>query len=146
VDVALVEQRDVLGRAVVALEDLDVILLDTDGLLDDALVGTCDPLGEEPVPLRVAERDAVQSFNLGAEVGDELLLACDRQVLVCLTLQKLDELLLKVGLRLVGRSGRSVGDELSNDGALRTDRDRVVLACWSLTHAASSLKAKSWSR
>ena len=37
-DVRLVDQVDVLGRAVVALEDLDVVFLDAGGLLDDAVV------------------------------------------------------------------------------------------------------------
>ena len=34
----LVDQVDVLGRAVVALEDLDVVFLDAGGLLDDPVV------------------------------------------------------------------------------------------------------------
>ena len=43
-----------------------------DRLLDDALVGARDLLGEEPLPLRVAELDAVQRLELRAQVGDEL--------------------------------------------------------------------------
>ena len=54
VDVLLVEEADVLGRAIVSLQNLDVVLLDADGLLNDAFVGSSDLLGEEPIPLRVA--------------------------------------------------------------------------------------------
>ena len=50
----LVDERDVLRRAVVTLQELDVVLLDADGLLDDAVVGTGDLLVEELLPLRVA--------------------------------------------------------------------------------------------
>ena len=57
VDVLLSISVDVLGRAVVALEDLDVVLLDAHRLLDDALVRAGDLLGEEPLPLGVGERD-----------------------------------------------------------------------------------------
>ena len=68
----LVDQRDVLGRAVVALEDLDVVLLDADGLLDDALVRAGDLLREEALPLGVGERDPVQRLELRPQVRDEL--------------------------------------------------------------------------
>jgi hypothetical protein len=36
-------------------EELDVVLLDAHGLLDDAVVRAGDPLGEEALPLGVAE-------------------------------------------------------------------------------------------
>ena len=90
VDVGLVDELDVLRRPVVALEDLDVVLLDADGLLGDAIVRTGDLLGEEPFPLGVAERDAVQCFQLGTEVRDQLRLGRDREVVVRLPLQQLD--------------------------------------------------------
>ena len=69
VDVGLVDQVDVLGRAVVALEDLDVVFLDAGGLLDDPVVLARDRLVEEPLPLGVGELDLVQRFELGAQVG-----------------------------------------------------------------------------
>ena len=64
------------------LQQLDVVLLDADRLLDDPVVGARDALGEEPLPLVVGERDAVQRFELGAQVGDQLAFGRDRQVLV----------------------------------------------------------------
>ena len=56
VDVLLVDQVDVLGAAVVALEDLNVVFLHARGLLDDAVVGARDLLGEEAIPFGVGER------------------------------------------------------------------------------------------
>jgi hypothetical protein len=56
----LVDQVDVLGRAVVALQDLDVVFLDARGLLDDAVVGAGDALAEEPFPLGDRRTDLVQ--------------------------------------------------------------------------------------
>jgi hypothetical protein len=72
VDVLLVDQRTFFDRAVVALEQLDVVLLDAHRLLDDGVVRTRDALGEEGPPLTVGERDAVECLELGAQVRDEL--------------------------------------------------------------------------
>ena len=102
VDVRLVDQGDVLGRAVVAGEELDVVFLDADRLVDDALVRAGDLLAEEPVPLGVGECDAVERFELGAEVGDQVGFGGDRQVLVGLRLEQRDELAFQFGFGLVG--------------------------------------------
>ncbi len=87
VDVPLVDQADVLERPVVAREDLDVVLLDPRRLLDDPLVRARDLLGEEPLPLVVAELDPVERLELRAQVGDQRGLARDPQVLVGLSLR-----------------------------------------------------------
>jgi hypothetical protein len=71
VDVDLVDQHDVLGRAVVAGEQLDVVLLDADGLVDDAGVGAGDPLAEEGVH-SVSENRMPLSVRAAAQVGDEV--------------------------------------------------------------------------
>ena len=71
VDVLHVDQIDVLAGTVVPLQDLDVVLLDARGLLDDALVGARDFLREEPIPLGIGKGDLVQPLQLGAEVGDQ---------------------------------------------------------------------------
>ena len=51
VNALLVEQRDVLGCAVVTGQQLDVVLLDADCLLDNPVVLARDSLVEEAVPL-----------------------------------------------------------------------------------------------
>ena len=127
-DVLLIDELDVLHRAVVALQQLHVVFLDADSFLDDAVVRARDPLGEELLPLRVGKRHVVQELKLLAEIRDELLLGADGEVLVGLRLQLPDELLLQCCLGLVAAGLIFVGHILRNDGALRRDGDRVVLA------------------
>ncbi len=138
--------RDVLGGAVVALEQLDVVLLDANRLLDDALALAGDPLLEEALPLLIAELDAVQRLQLRAEVRDQVGLGLDGEVVVRLRLQDLDELGLKLGLGLVGRRAGRFWDELGDDRTLRADGDRLIARWLALAHAASSLKVSRRSR
>ena len=60
-----------------------------------------DRLGEEPLPLGVGELDLVQRLELGAQVGLQRGGADDRQVLVGLPLEQLDERRFQLGLALV---------------------------------------------
>ena len=48
----LVDELDVLLRAVVTLQDLDMVFLDARGLLDDAVVGAGDAARRRTVPTR----------------------------------------------------------------------------------------------
>jgi hypothetical protein len=82
VDARPVDEGDVLGRPVITAEELDVVLLKPDRLLDRAVLGPRDPLREEPLPLRIGELDPVQRLELDPQVGDQLRLAGERQVLV----------------------------------------------------------------
>ncbi len=70
-DVCLVDQVDVLGRAVVALQDLNMVFLDARGLLQDAVIGAGDAGAEEPFPLGIGEADLVKPLQLPAQVGDQ---------------------------------------------------------------------------
>jgi len=72
VDVLLVEEPDVLCRAVVAGEELDVVLLEADRLVLHPGVGAGDPLAEEGGPFGVAEPYAVEPFELPPHVVDEV--------------------------------------------------------------------------
>jgi len=126
VDVALVDEHDVLGGPVVALQDLDMVLLDAPGLLCRSFIRARDLLREEPLPLGVAERDPIESLKLRAEVRDERGLARERQVFVGLGLQELDECLLQGGLGLIRRLLGGFRKVLGNDRALRAHGDRVV--------------------
>lgn len=64
--------------------------------------------------------------------------AGERQVLVGLLLEEVDERPLEVGLGLVAGLRPRLGDELRNDCALRADRDRLVARRRRFGHAASS--------
>jgi hypothetical protein len=72
VDVRLVEQKDVLAGAVVALQHLDMVSLDASRLLHDAVVRAGNLLREEPLPFAVGEPRLVQNLQLGAQVRLEL--------------------------------------------------------------------------
>ena len=74
VDMVLIRQFDILGAAIIPAEDLDMVLLKTAGLFDDAIRGGCDAVGAEPLPLRIAESVAIQFFQLVPQVLDKLLL------------------------------------------------------------------------
>ena len=85
--------------AVVALQGILIVLLDANRLLNDAISrSTCDPLHKKLLPLLIAELDAVQRFQLRAEVGDQVGFGLDGEVLVRLRLEDLDELPLQLGL------------------------------------------------
>ena len=79
-----------------------MVLLNAAGLIFRRVVAPSDPLGEEPLPLRVGERDVVECLQLRAHVRDEVRLIRDVKVLVGLGLQALDELALQLGLGLIG--------------------------------------------
>jgi hypothetical protein len=130
VDVLLVDQVDVLDRAVVALEYLDVVFLDARGLFDDAVVGAGNAGTEEALPLGVGELHLVELLQLAAQVGDQIAFRGDGQVFIGLHLQLLDEGLFQFGLGLIGGfpHTQEFGQEFGDDGALVGQRNRLVAA------------------
>ena len=96
VDACFVEKGDILDAAVVALEDLDVILLYARGLIDDAFGGPGDLLLEEARPFVVRELDVVERFELLAQVGDQVFFVLDGQIFIALRLKAFDEVPLQV--------------------------------------------------
>lgn len=94
-DVGLVDEADVLGRAVVAGEDLHVVLLDTPCFGDHG-VGVSggyidDIVAVEAPPFIVAESVVVKGFELGTQVCFEAGRVVDVRVLVGLATQLVDE-------------------------------------------------------
>ena len=116
VDVVAVEQHDVADRAVVQGEVDDRRLLDAAGLLHDAVGLGGDVDSEEPLPVRVGEVEAVQPLDAGSQVRDERGLVGDVGVLVALLAKLRDQLVLELGLRLVG------GRVVCRRGRLGADR------------------------
>ena len=113
IDVVAVEQHDVVDRAVVEREVDNGRLLDAARLLHDA-VGLGGGVGaEEPLPVRIGEGEAVQPLDAPAQVLDEGGLVGDVGVLIALLDQLRDQLVLELGLGLVGgrvmRRRRSLG-------------------------------------
>ena len=116
VDVVAVEQHDVADRAVVQGEVDDRCLLDAARLLHDAVGLGGDMGAEEPPPVRVGEGEAVQPLDAPAQVLDERGLVGDVGVLVALLDQLRDQLVLELGLGLVG------GRVVRRRGCLGADR------------------------
>ena len=69
-DIALIEQVDILDRPVIARQQLYVILLNDCGLFDDSAVFVGDTTRKEPRPLPVGKGVAIEFFQLPAQVGD----------------------------------------------------------------------------
>ncbi len=100
-----VEEVDVLGSAVFETDGADIVVLNHLRLARDTEVGVGDMFGEERLPFRVGEAEAVELLYLPAEVGDKVCLGVERQVFVALCLQLADKGLLEVRLALVAGGG-----------------------------------------
>ena len=101
VDVLLVDEPHVLCRAVVALENLDVVFLYLARLLKRLLALVGDLSLEEAFPLAVSELYMIQRLKPTAEVGDQLGLGVEIEVFVALFAEKRDEPFFERGLALV---------------------------------------------
>lgn len=102
VDVVRVDDLDVLGRTVVALERVaPVALLELPGFLEHAVRAVSKASLEERVPLGVGERDVVQLLHTAAQVRLELVLSRDGQVRRALRVENMDEPVLESGLALI---------------------------------------------
>ena len=77
VDVLLVDQVNILDRAIVTLEHLDMVFLDACSLFDDAFIGTGNTGTEKTFPFRVGKFELVQLFQLEAQIGDKISLRGD---------------------------------------------------------------------
>ena len=95
VDVGLVDEADVLGRAVVSGEDLHVVLLDAPGFGNHGIVvsGGCldDVVPVEASPFVVGEVVVVEGLQLDTQVCFEARRIVDVRVLVGLATQLVDE-------------------------------------------------------
>ena len=105
VNVGLVDEADVLGGAVVAGEDLHVVLLDASGFGDDGIPSggrdVDDRVTVEVLPFPVTEAVVVEGFELDAQVRFEAVAVVDIHVFVGLGAQLFDEVVLEGGLALV---------------------------------------------
>ena len=105
VNVGLVDEADVFGGAVVAGEDLHVVLLDAAGFGDDGVpVGGADVDDRMPVevlPFLVAETVVVEGLELDAQVRFQAVAVVDVHIFVGLGAQLLDEVVLEGGFALV---------------------------------------------
>ena len=60
VDIALIDELHILHTAVIAMEHLHMIALNTARLFYDSLILVSDATSEEPLPLFISEHEAIQ--------------------------------------------------------------------------------------
>ena len=165
--VALVDEGDVANRTVIHAERIDVVALNAARLLDDAVVVRSDPALEQARPFLVGEADAVQSLQLRAKVGDELLFTRNNETLIPLAAELLYKGILELRFRLIGgRTALLLGERRAHCSLAAKRHDVEVDATrafvskrrpkfWlrdarifvnNLAHATFSLKLKSLSR
>ena len=120
-DLRLVEELHVLGRAVLAAEHLDEVLLDRLRLVlnRQPLVG--EMRCEKAFPLTVGEGHAVEPLDLRTQVGDKLALGANRQIGVALLAEDRNEALLQRRLALVQKR-----IAVAFDGSIAPD-DRITI-------------------
>ena len=128
-DLRLVEELHVLGRAVLATQHLDEVLLDRLRLVlnRQPLVG--EMRCEKAFPLTVGEGHAVESLELRTQVGDKLALGVNRQIGVTLLAEDRNEALLQRRFALVEeRIAIALDRSIAPDDriAIRFGNERVV--------------------
>ena len=84
VDVFLVNKRNVLRSAVVAFEDLDIVLLNTACLFNNSVVCNSYGILEKPVPLRVRKPVIVERLKSVTKIGYKILLIVYWEILISL--------------------------------------------------------------
>ena len=96
VDVVLVYEFDVAEvdsvlAAVKQRKDFDGVVLDGIGFLNYPVILVCEGHLEEEVPFAVGEFEVIETFELGAKIGDEGFFVYYREVFVALLLKLADE-------------------------------------------------------
>ena len=137
-DVFFVDQRDVFGASVVALQDLHVVILYLARFFRDALVCGGDILCEKPLPFVVGEGDVVQQLQMAAQVGDKPRFRLYLQPLIPLSAETVYEVSFQIGLALVIPAADSIGDVFGDDGGFARFGDDVIRA-----HGETSLNVSS---
>ena len=110
-NVLLIDERNVLGRTIITLQNLNIILLDFTGLFCNAVIRICNAIREEAFPFGIGKMIVVQLLQFFAEVTDQVCFSMNGQVLIALFAEKANEFLLQLSFTLV---------------AVRTCLDRLI--------------------
>ena len=102
VHVLPVNEGDILGHAIVPLQDLDIVLLDHAGLFDNVTVRIGDDLMKEAIPFGVGELIGIQPLQLGTEICDQVALGMNGKIHIPLLAEHANKLLLQGRLALIG--------------------------------------------
>ena len=127
VDILLIDEGDVFRRAVVAVQNLHIVLLDAPRLFNDAVVFPCNTTRKKLLPFAFRKGIIVEFFQLFTQIGDKLRLAVDGQIFVPQLAEQLDQFALQVGFALIPLRALPLRDILRQNGALFALRDHVVV-------------------
>ena len=100
-DVLLVNQRDILGGAIIPLQDLDEIFLDFPGLLNNVVIRIRQGILEESIPFGISEGITIQNLQLLSEIRYHFSLRMDRKVFIALFREHTDKLPFQFSLTLI---------------------------------------------
>lgn len=126
VDMHLVDKTNVLRRAIVTIQDLNVVFLNQPGLILDARRRRGDDLMEEMRPLIIGELDIVQPFKLSAQVCDKLRLRMRGESFITLGFKDAQQFLLQIRFALIGGLTTVVGLVFGHHGAFRSLSHKLV--------------------
>ena len=126
VNMHLVDETNVLRRAIVTVQNLDVVFLDQPGLVLDARRRRGDDPMEEMRPLIVGEPDIVQLLKLGAQVCDKLGLRMRGKSFIALGFEDSQQLLLQIRFALVRGLTAVVRLVFGHHGAFRALSHELV--------------------
>ena len=101
VNIALVDELQVLEGSVIAIHHLNEVFLDLRRLLHNAVLIVGELLLEEPFPFAVGELNAIELFELSAQIRNQILLGLDSEILIALTFENRDKPLLQRRLALI---------------------------------------------
>ena len=115
-DILLVDQRNVLCRAVVTPQILNVVFLNRLGFFYDTLIGIGDIFRKKAFPFAFRECVAVEPFNLRTEIGNKVIFLVNRQIFIAQLNEPADKILFKLRFTLVRFGSAGFRCVLSNYG------------------------------
>ena len=100
-DALLVNKLNIFAFPVIPAEHLHIVLLNQAGLFENAGVGVCQHLVPETLPFAIRKAIAIQLFQLRPQIGNQVSLFMDGQVLITQFAEQADKLLFQVCFALV---------------------------------------------
>ena len=97
----LVQKINIFCGSIVPAKELDIVLLDFPRFLHNAISLIGNAAFEKAIPFLIGKLDAIQLLQLPPQIGNEILLVVNSQVLIALLFQLLNKRSLQLGLTLV---------------------------------------------
>ena len=79
---SLTKQINIFNRPVISLQIFDVVFLNGNCFLSNALVGIGDLAGKKPFPFGIGKDEIIQLFQLLTQIKHQIGFGSDRQILI----------------------------------------------------------------